>query len=135
MESTTGANQRPLGVAVIALVVMAFGAVAALLGLAGMLVGFVSGIMDSPRGGGREFLAGVAGLVLGAAYVIAGIGLWNTRAWAWWLAVLAGAVGFVLAFGSPVWMVLWAGVVVYLILVRGNFGVLKAKPAQPLVNV
>ena len=135
MESTTAANQRPLGGAVIALVVMAFGALTAVFGLAGMLVGFVSGIMDSPRGGGREFLAGVAGLVLGAAYVVAGIGLWNTRAWAWWLAVLAGAVGFVLALGSPVWMVLWAGLVVYLILVRGNFGVLKAKPVQPLVNV
>ena len=135
MESTTGADKRPLGVAVIALVVMAFGALTALFGLAGMLVGSVSGIMDSPRGGGREFLAGVAGLVLGAAYVVAGIGHGTTRAWAWWLATLAGVVGFVVAFGSPVWMVLWAGLVVYLILVRGNFGVLKAKPAKPLVNV
>ena len=135
MNSTTAATQRPLGVAVVSLVVMAFGVVTAVLGIAGMLVGFVSGIMDSPRGGGREFLAGVAGLVLGAAYVIAGIGLWNLRSWAWWLAVLAGAVGFVVALGSPVWMVLWAGLVVYLVLVRGNFGIFKAKPVQPLVNV
>src|SRR5258705_11292969 len=113
MASTTDTG-RPLGVSVIAVVVMAFGVVTAILGPLGMLVGFVSGIMDSPRGGGREFLAGVAGLLLGAAYVIAGIGLWNLRPWAWWLATLAGAVGFVIALGSPVWMLLWGALVVYL---------------------
>jgi hypothetical protein len=126
MASTTDTG-RPLGVSVIAVVVMAFGVVTAVLGLLGMLVGFVSGIVDSPQGGGREFLAGVAGLVLGAAYVIAGIGLWNLRRWAWWLATLVGVVGFVVAFGSPVWMLLWGALVVYLVLVRGNFGVAPAK--------
>jgi hypothetical protein len=126
MASTTDTG-RPLGVSVIAVVVMAFGVVTAVLGLLGMLVGFVSGIMDSPRGGGREFLAGVAGLVLGAAYVIAGIGLWNLRPWAWWLATIAGAVGFVIALGSLVWMLLWGALVVYLVLVRGNFGVHPGK--------
>ena len=127
MATTIGASQRPLGVAVLAVVVMAFGVITAVLGLLGMLVGFVSGIMDSPRGGGREFLAGVAGLVLGAAYLFAGVGLWSLRPWAWWLAVLVGAVGFIVAFGSPVWMLLWAGLVVYLVLVRNHFGVLKGK--------
>ena len=127
MESTTAASQRPLGVSLIAVVVAAFGVVAAVFGLARMLFGLVSGIMDSPRGAGLDFLAGVGGLVLGAAYVLAGVGLWNLRPWAWWLAVLVGVVGFLLAFGSPVGMVLWAVPVVYLVWVRNRFGVLKGK--------
>jgi hypothetical protein len=90
--------------------------------------------MDSPGGGGRVFLAGAAGLVLGGAYVIAGAGLWSLRPWAWWLAVLAGLVGLVLAIGSPVWMLLWGALVVYLVLVRNIFGVLKGKlPNVPAV--
>lgn len=127
MESTTAASQRPLGVTILAVVVMAFGVVAAVVGLLEMLGGFVSGIMGSPRGAGLQFLAGVGGLVLGAAYVLAGVGLWNLRPWAWWLAVLVGIVGFVLALGAPVGMLLWGVPVVYLILVRNHFGVLKGK--------
>ena len=128
MASNAAESGRPLGVSAISVVVMAFGVVTAVLGLLGMLVGFVSGIMDAPRGGDRVFLAGVAGLVLGAAYVLAGAGLWSLRPWAWWLATLAGALGFVLALGSPVWMLVWAALVVYLFLVRGSFGVLKGFP-------
>jgi hypothetical protein len=123
-----GTSRRPLGVSVIAVIAIVLGIVTAVLGLLGVLTGFVSGIMDSPRGAGREFLAGVVGLVLGAAYVLAGVGLWNLRPWAWWLAVLVGIVGFALAFGSPVWMVIWAVLVVYLFLVRGTFGVLPGAP-------
>ena len=133
MASTNAEHGRPLGVSVIAVVVMAFGAVVAVLGLARMLLGFVSGIMDAPRGAGLEFLAGLGGLILGGAYILAGFGLWRMRAWAWWLAVLAGVVGFVLALGSPVWMLVWGALVVYLLLVRANFGVLKGKPLTATV--
>src|SRR3972149_5375836 len=45
-------KERLFGVSVIAVVVMAFGALTAILGLLGMLVGFVSGIMDTSRGAG-----------------------------------------------------------------------------------
>ena len=121
----SGNSSRPLGVAVIAVVVVAFGIITALLGLLGMLTGMVTGIMDAPRGSGREFLSGFIGLVLGLVYVFAGLGLWALRPWAWWLSILVGIVGFVIAFGSPLWMVLWAGLVVYLFLVRSNFGTLR----------
>jgi lysylphosphatidylglycerol synthetase-like protein (DUF2156 family) len=121
-------NERPFGVSLIALVVMLVGAVTLVLGLLGMLFGFVTGIMDAGRGSGFAFLAGVAGVILGAVYVLAGIGLWNLRAWAWWLAVLAGVVGFVLAIGSPFWMVTWALVAAYLFVVRVHFGTLPNVP-------
>jgi len=120
--STQKETGRPFGVTVIAVVVMAFGAITAILGLLGMLTGFVTGIMDPSRGAGYAFLGGFVGLVLGGLYVLAGVGLWNLRSWAWWLAILAGIVGFVLAFGSPVWMVVWALLAGYLFVVRANFG-------------
>lgn len=107
---------------------MVFGIITAVLGLLEMLTGFVTGIFGSPRAAGREFLGGIASLVLGAAYVIAGAGLWNLRRWAWWLGVLAGIVGFVLAFGSPFGMLIWAALVAYLFFVRANFGVLPRVP-------
>ena len=121
-------SERPFGVSLIALVVMLVGAVTVVLGLLGMLFGFATGIMDASRGAGIAFLAGVAGVVLGAVYLIAGFGLWNLRAWAWWLAVLAGVVGIVLAFGSPLWMVTWALVAAYLFVVRVHFGTLPNVP-------
>lgn len=121
-------SERPLGVAVIAVVVIVFGIVAAIVGLLGMLAGFAIGIMGFPGGAGLTFLAGLAGLVLGAIYVIAGIGLWDLRPWAWWVAVLAGVVGFLLALGSPIWMVMWALLVGYLFVVRAHFGTLPNVP-------
>lgn len=121
-------GRRPLGVSVLAIVVLAFGVVTAVLGLIDVLSGIVVGVMDSSRSGGRMLLAGAVSLVLGGVYLLAGAGLWSLRPWAWWLAVLAGIVGFVLAFGSIPWMALWAMIVVYLVLVRKSFGVLPNFP-------
>jgi len=124
----TGETGRPSGVALIAIVLIAFGIVTAVLGLLGMLTGFVSGLVNAPRGADGVFIAGVGAVILGAAYVIAGAGLWNLRTWAWWLATLVGIVGFVLAIGSPLGMLIWGGLVAYLFVVRSNFGVLKNVP-------
>jgi len=121
-------GNRPLGVTVLAIVVMAFGIITALLGLLDVLAGIVVGVMNSPRAGGRALLDGAASIVLGAVYIVAGAGLWSLRPWAWWLAVLVGIVGFVLAIGSALWMILWAAIVVYLVLVRSSFGVLRDVP-------
>jgi len=122
---------RPLGVLLIAIVAVAFGIVTALLGLLGMLTGFVTGLMSSPGGAGREFVAGLVGLILGAAYIFAGAGLLALRPWAWWLATLIGIVGFVISLGSPVWMIVWAALVGYLFIVRGNFDVRVPVVTQP----
>lgn len=67
-------------------------------------------------------------VVLAAVYIVAGVGQRSLRPWAWWLAVLVGTVCFVLAIGSALWMALWAAIVVYLVLVRSSFGVLRNVP-------
>jgi hypothetical protein len=121
-------HERPLGVAVLAVVVAAFGVVTAVFGLLGALEGFVVGLMGSPRAGGA-LMDGLGGLLLGAVYVIAGLGLWALRPWAWWLAVLASVVGVVLSFGAILWMAAWAALLVYLVLVRAAFGTLGTRTA------
>ena len=116
-------GRRPLGVTLLAIVALAIGVVNAVLGLLHVATGLVVGIMDFPRPGGSGLLGGLAMMVVGAVYFVVGLGLWSLRPWAWWLGVLASVVGFVVALGSPVWMVVWAALAVYLFLMRGRFNV------------
>lgn len=72
---------------------------------------------------------GVVGGLLGAAFVVAGVGLWTLRPWAWWLAVIVGAVGLLLSLGSILWMALFAAVLVYLVVVHESFSTFR-QPAR-----
>ncbi len=122
-------GRRPLGVSVLAIVVLAFGVVTALVGLFGALLGAVEGVMGSPNQGARSLLGGAGLILLGAVYLVAGAGLWSLRPWAWWLAAAASVVGLVVAFGAVITMAVWAAVLVYLVLVRRSFGVLPNVPS------
>jgi hypothetical protein len=131
----TAESARPFGVSAIALIVALYGIFTALLGLLELTTGITSGIWGTSRGAGFEFLGWPAGLIIGAAYIAAGVGLWNLRRWAWWLASLGGIVGFVLAAlgyvlaaGSVIGMFIWGGLLAYLFVVRGNFGVMHGVP-------
>lgn len=64
---------------------------------------------------------GVVGALLGAAFVASGVGLYTLRPWAWWLAAIVGGVGLVLSLGSLVWVAVWAGLLVYLVVVHEAF--------------
>jgi hypothetical protein len=121
---------RPLGVSALAVLVALFGLFTALLGLLELTTGIVSGFLTTSRGAGLEFLGAPAGIAIGVAYIVAGAGLWALRRWAWWLAIIAGIVGFALAFGSVIGMLLWGAFLGYLVVVRGSFGVLRGVP-QP----
>lgn len=131
----TAESARPFGVAAISVVVILFGLLTALLGLLELTTGFSTGIWGLSRGGGLWILGWPTGLLIGAAYVAAGIGLWNLRRWAWWLAIMGGIVGFLFAAlgyffagGTIIGMLIWGGLLAYLFVVRGNFGVLRGTP-------
>jgi len=74
---------------------------------------------------------GIFSVVLGGVYMLAAYGLWYLRPWAWWLAAAVSVAGIVVSFGAIPWMVAWAAVLVYLVLVRQSFGDLGS-PLRPL---
>ena len=76
---------------------------------------------------------GVVGGLLGAAFVVSGVGLAKLQPWAWWLAVTVGAAGLLLSIGSLAWMAVWAGLLVYLVVVHEAFSSLR-QTARPTVS-
>jgi uncharacterized membrane protein (DUF2068 family) len=73
-------THMPLGVVVLAALVIATGGLVVLFGIAFL---------------GSFSLPGVVMIVLGAAQVAAGVGLMRLRRWAWWLTMIVAAVGVV----------------------------------------
>jgi uncharacterized membrane protein (DUF2068 family) len=72
-------NQRPTGVTVIALLIIIGGALGIVGGLLGILGSDASGALVG---------AGIGTLIVAAAQLIVGIGLWTLQKWAWTLAVV-----------------------------------------------
>jgi len=112
--------RRPIGVALLAVVTAGFGLVVAALGLWDIARSQPS-LSGPPRALRLGPFEGLVNVVIGALFVVAGVGLWRMRIWAWWLAVLGSIVGLVLAYDSIPWMVAWAALLAYLILVRPAF--------------
>jgi hypothetical protein len=115
------AVRRPLGVAILAILVVLGGV---LLVLAGAAVLFLSGAAALADLG----VLGLAGAVLGGALLIFGLiwlavgfGLWNLRSWAWWLAVIVMVLSIIGGIGAPVTIVIPALILVYLLVVRNHF--------------
>lgn len=126
---------RPRGVALLAVGTIAAG-VATLLRVAwepfrSLFDGNVLGTSWLASLGMRAPPDGVIGAVLGAAFVVSGIGLWLLRPWAWWLAAIVGGVGLILSIGSVLWMAVFGVLLVYLVVVHEAFSKLRltASPA------
>ena len=119
-------SRRPVGVAILAVLVILAGVILTLLALltilAGLLVPLLLGI-------------GVIALILSLILLAAGFGLWNLRPWAWWLAMIVlvltiisqlSGVGLAggfrnLSTGQLVAVVLPILMFIYLLAVRGTF--------------
>lgn len=118
---------RPLGVAILAILTVIFGIIGLLGGL--VILGFSGLGFAMGLGPLAAFGAAVGAIILifGLIAIVAGLGLWSLRPWAWWLAVIVAVVqllfnGLTLNFT----LVLWLIILVYLLAVRGNF---TARPA------
>lgn len=122
--------RRPIGVAILALLVILAGALLSLLAVLAVL----GGLLILGAGGGGLILAiAIVFLILALMLLGAGFGLWNLRPWAWWLAVLVvvlsllGALGAYLAdpefggAGSLLRIAIPFLILVYLLAVRGQF--------------
>jgi len=116
---------RPIGVSILAILIILFGVLVALLGVLG-LIGSV--FLSTLPGGG--LFAGVTGiasaivLIIGIILIVAGLGLWNLKMWAWVLAIIVLVIELVLSFypGINVCTLLFALVLlIYLLLIRKEF--------------
>ncbi len=123
-------SSRPLGITIIAAVVIFNGLLAILAGV--NLLGWID-LLELPVDGDPQ-LTGWAQLIAGVILVAVGFGLLSLRVWAWWLSMLAqglaavtGLVAIVthgltgVATVSAVSTLISVGVVIYLALNRDAF--------------
>lgn len=113
---------RPIGVAILAVLIVLVGAVF-LLGAMGLflLAGFATFR-------GLPSFFGLTGAILGAVFLVlalifigVGLGLWHLRPWAWWLAIIVLLFSIVGSLTDPVGLVIPLILLIYLILVRQHF--------------
>ncbi|HEX9709351.1 MAG TPA: hypothetical protein VGB42_05235 [Candidatus Thermoplasmatota archaeon] len=110
---------RPVGVAVLAVILIVVGFIVALAGLVAVLaLGVAMAVAFGPTAGLLGAAAGFVVLLLGAATLVAGLGLWRMQSWAWWLAVVVLLAQILFGIGG--W-VIPAILLLYLILVRRHF--------------
>ncbi len=81
-------RKRPLGVVIRAAVVIAIGTVLTFLGTLAVLATLTLVALGDPNARALLLLA-ILALAFAIVILVAGIGLYNLRPWAWWLAVIA----------------------------------------------
>lgn len=113
---------RPIGVAILAILVILVGALF-LLGALGLLLlaGFAA-IRGLPTFFGLTgaFL-GVVLLIFAFIFIGVGLGLWRLRSWAWWLAIIVLVLDIIGSLADPVGLVIPLILLIYLVLVRQHF--------------
>ena len=112
---------RPLGVAILAILVILVGAIL-LLGAIAVLVlaGFVA-FTGLPTFGFAGSILGVILLVVALLWIVVGLGLWRLRSWAWWLAIIVMILSIVGGIAAPATVVIPLIILIYLVLVRQHF--------------
>ena len=111
---------RPIGVAVLAILAISLGTLVSLGGLVALGIGglqFVAGAETLPPS------LGIIILLLGVMAIVAGVGLWDTRTWAWWLTVIVAVVLLTVSGMAAIWITVAVVVfiLVYLAAVRSRF--------------
>lgn len=113
---------RPLGVAILAIVIMVVGAVVILIGVATMLIGGIGGaFLGGPLLGAIGAFVGLLVTIIGLITFAAGSGLWKMRSWAWWLAMIVLVIQFIGSLATVIGAVVYGLLILYLILVRQHF--------------
>jgi len=116
---------RPIGVAILAILIILFGLLVALVGILALVGTFFVAVV-APEFTSIALVAALIFLILGSITIVSGIGLWQLRMWAWVLAfivLILHIIGQLLAFGITFNIVLIIDVIllIYLLLVRNHF--------------
>lgn len=112
---------RPIGVAILAILVVLVGVIL-LIGAIGVLLlaGFVA-FSVLPSFGLIGTVLGVILLVFALLWIAVGLGLWHLRSWAWWLAVIVMVLSIIGGVAAPATVVIPLIILIYLLLVRQHF--------------
>lgn len=115
-------RSRPIGVAILAILIMLVGAIFLLAALGVYFLAGFAAIRGLPTffGIGGAFLGTVL-LVFALIFIGVGLGLWHLRSWAWWLAMIVLVLSIVGSLGDLAGLVIPLILLIYLVLVRHHF--------------
>jgi lysylphosphatidylglycerol synthetase-like protein (DUF2156 family) len=83
-------KSRPLGVTIIAILIVIAGILTLLVGIGSIAIGPLTAL-------GLVFVAaGVVSLVIGIAYLVMGYGLWKGKGWAWTISMIVLIIGIII---------------------------------------
>jgi lysylphosphatidylglycerol synthetase-like protein (DUF2156 family) len=83
-------KSRPLGVTIIAILIVIAGILTLLVGIGSIAIGPLTSL-------GLVFVAaGVVSLVIGIAYLVMGYGLWKGKGWAWTISMIVLIIGIII---------------------------------------
>lgn len=127
MPMMAAPRKTPIGVAVLGVLTLLIGI--GTLGI-GALIALGSGVLaigGGPLGGALGAFGAVIGGVIaifGLIAILTGVGLIRLRGWAWWLTMIIGVLSLLGGLASGLWPLaaIWLLIVVYLIVVKKEFG-------------
>lgn len=83
-------KSRPLGVTIIAILIVIAGILTLLVGIGSIAIGPLTTL-------GLVFVAaGVVSLIIGIAYLVMGYGLWKGKGWAWTISMIVLIIGIII---------------------------------------
>ncbi len=115
------APTRPIGVAILAILVILGGVLLLLFGIGVLVLSAFAAFSFLPVFGLAGAILGGVLLILALVWIGVGVGLWHLRSWAWWLAVIVMVITIVGSLPSVVIAILPILILVYLIVVRHHF--------------
>ncbi|HLB67915.1 MAG TPA: hypothetical protein VJN63_05570 [Thermoplasmata archaeon] len=112
---------RPIGVSILAILVVLGGVLFLLSGIAILLFSAAFALGGLGIFGLAGSILGGIVLIFGIIWIAVGLGLWNLRGWAWWLAVIVMVLTILGGISAPAVIVIPLLILIYLILVRNHF--------------
>ncbi len=112
---------RPLGVAILAILVVLVGVILLLGAIALFFLSTAVAFAGLPTFGLAGGVLALILLIFALLWIGVGLGLWHLRSWAWWLAVIVMILSILGGIAALPSIVIPLIILIYLLLVRDHF--------------